>query len=384
MKKLGLTMNGIQIRRAGLVVRLIVGISSIPLFSIGQITNPGYDQSNLVSDIASNAPVVDPHLVNPWGIVSGRSGVWINDNGTGLTMLYGPHGRPSNQVIHIPGPGGGPGTPTGLVINDTGRFMITDASGTKHGPSSLLMATEDGTIVAWSSSFSGSNAVIVADRSGSGAVYKGLAVAAVTNELPFAQLFAANFHAGVVDMFDSSFNYMSSFTDTGLPPNFAPFNIRRIRGRLFVSFALQRLPDAHDDQAGQGNGYIDIFDLDGTLLRRFAATGPLNSPWGMAIAPKNYGRFSHALLVGNFGDGRINAYDLLTGKQLGHLTGADAITPDVAIEGLWGLAFDHDEAPEHESDFRADRLYFTAGINDEADGLLGYLRARAPNSPAAQ
>ncbi len=165
---------------------------------------------------------------------------------------------------------------------------------------------------------------------------------------------------------------MQSFADTNLPALFAPFNIRTIRGRLFVTFAKQKLPDKMDDDAGPGNGFIDIFDTDGTLLRSFASNGALNSPWGMAVAPIRFGKFSHALLVGNFGDGRINGYDLLTGKLLGNLTHADG--SDVVIEGLWAISFERDELFEHESDFRAQRLYFTAGPNEESDGLFGFLR----------
>jgi uncharacterized protein (TIGR03118 family) len=148
--------------------------------------------------------------------------------------------------------------------------------------------------------------------------------------------------------------------------------VRNIRGRLFVTFAKQGLPDAEDDEPGPGNGYVDIFDTDGTVLRRFASAGELNSPWGLAVAPRNFGKFSHALLVGNFGDGRINAYDLLTGKHLGHMTTPEGT--DLVIEGLWGLTFERDELPERESLFTANRLYFTAGPNGEDDGLVGFIR----------
>ncbi len=149
-----------------------------------------------------------------------------------------------------------------------------------------------------------------------------------------------------------------------------------------MTFAKQKLPAAHDDEAGSGNGFVDIFDTDGTLLRSFAAQGALNSPWGMAIAPGNFGKFSRALLIGNFGDGTINAYDLLTGKPLGSL--ADGSGNVIVIPGLWGLTFERDEIFDHESDFFATRLYFTAGINDEADGLMGFLRPISPRAPHAR
>ncbi len=228
--------------------------------------------------------------------------------------------------------------------------------------------------MAWNHSVTGTNGVIVVDNSASGAVYKGLAIVRDANDAPL--IFAANFHAGSVDVFDGEFHPLFSFTDTNLPPLFAPFNVRNIRGRVFVTVAKQRLPAMHDDDAGPGNGFVDIFDTDGTLLRRFATQGVLNSPWGMAVAPARFGKFTHALLVGNFGDGRINAFDLLTGKLLGHLTQGDG--EDLVIEGLWGLSFERDEVFEHESDFRADRLYFTAGINGEADGLAGIIRPMSP------
>jgi len=153
--------------------------------------------------------------------------------------------------------------------------------------------------------------------------------------------------------------------------------VRTIRGWVFASFALQKLPDAHDDQAGAGNGFVDIFDTDGTLLRRFASQGALNSPWGIVVAPANFGKFSNTLLVGNFGDGMINYYDLLTGKWLGHLSrpNGDAMV----IDGLWGLTFENESAFEREFEFSSQRLYFTAGLNDENDGLMGYIHPALPH-----
>jgi uncharacterized protein (TIGR03118 family) len=275
-------------------------------------------------------------------------------------------------AIQVPNPAGGAGAPTGLAFNDTAAFVITN--GNRHAQSTFLMATEDGTITAWNQRISGSNAVIVVDNSGAGAVYKGLAIARDTNGAP--RIYAANFHAGVVDVFDAHFQPVGSFTDSNLPAFFAPFNVRTIRGKLFVTFALQKLPDAMDDQSGPGNGYVDMFDSDGTLLRSFAAQGALNSPWGLAVAPRHFGKFSGALLVGNFGDGRINAFDLLTGKFLGALS-TPAGDP-VVIPGLWGLGFERDERPDRECEFEAFRLYFTAGPNGESDGLLGYLHSTHP------
>ena len=359
----------------GLTAAGLLALSLVSAPGAHPLSNPGYMQVNLVSDLATNAPHVDPRLVNPWGIVAGPESVWVNDNGAGLTTSYAELGHAFDFAIHIPAPGGGPGAPSGLVFNETRQFVISNA--TKHAASTFLMATEDGTITAWNQTITRSNAVIVAAISN--AVYKGLAIADDTNGTP--QLYAANFHAGTVDVFDSQFHYLTSFTDADVPALFAPFNILNVRGKLFVAFAKQRLPDMHDDLSGPGNGFIDVFDTDGTLLRRFAAQGPLNSPWGMAVAPRNFGKFSDALLVGNFGDGRINAYDLLTGKWLGPLTDLNGVP--LFISGLWGLAFDREPVFEQECNFQAERLYFTAGLNGEADGLLGFIRPAQTAFPHA-
>jgi uncharacterized protein (TIGR03118 family) len=361
---------------AGLLTLAMLPVCSHAMPTVS--TNAGYVELDLVSD-TNLALHIDPRLLNPWGIVIGRSGIWVNDNHSGLATSYSPAGNPLKFSINITNQTGDPGAPSGLVLNDTTQFVLSN--GSKSAPSTFLMATEDGTILAWNGAITGTNAMIVADRSTTpaGAIYKGLAIAKDTNGAP--QIYAANFHAGLVDVFDGQFNYVKSFTDTNVPAGFAPFNIRRIRGRLFVTFALQG-PGAEDDQSGPGNGYVDIFDTDGTLLRRFASQGALNSPWGMAVAPEHFGKFSHALLVGNFGDGKINAFDLLTGKLLGNLKDHDGV--DVVIDGLWALTFEADEVPGRECEFNAQRLYFTAGPNEEADGLLGIIRPISPVLAPAQ
>jgi uncharacterized protein (TIGR03118 family) len=332
----------------------------------------------IVSDLPAVATHQDTKLLNAWGIVASPSLLWVADNHSGFATVYSAVGNPSKGTINVPAPGGGAGAPTGLVLNNTASFVITN--GSKHGPSTYLAATEDGTIVAWNQAVTGSNAVIVINRTSVDANYKGLAIALDTNGA--AHIYAADFHHQMVDQFDGHFNYEQSFTDADLPDDFAPFNIRAIRGRLFVTYAKKENPDADDDEKGPGNGYVDIFDTDGTLLRAFASQGVLNSPWGMAIAPKNFGKFSHALLVGNFGDGKINAFDLLTGKLLGHFT--DDHGNDLVIDGLWALTFEKDEVLDQESNFSAQRLYFTAGPNGEADGLLGILRPVSPSFPPAR
>jgi uncharacterized protein (TIGR03118 family) len=341
-------------------------------------TNPGYTEVDLVSDTGAATAHTDPRLINAWGLGVSSSTIWVSDNGTGMVTTYSAAGNPSKTAVHVPAPGGGAGTPTGLVLNNTGQFVLT--TGSKTGPATFLAATEDGTIVAWNPA-AGSNAVIVIDRSGLGANYKGITIASDSNNVP--HIYAANFRSDYIDEFDTNFDFVQSFTDPEIPGSgFAPFNVRTFRGRLFVTLARKATESSPDDLPGPGNGFLDIFDTDGTFLRDFADNGPLNSPWGMAIAPKNFGKFSHALLVGNFGDGKINAFDLLTGKHLGNLTRDDG--NDLVIDGLWGLSFEKEETLFQESNFSAQRLYFTAGPNSEADGLLGVIRPVSPNFPPAQ
>ena len=322
-----------------------------------------------MADTPSVAQRTDPDLINPWGIIAGPASIWVNITESSLTKAYQPGGRPFIFGVHIPGPGGADeGNPTGLAFNETRAFVLTN--GVKRAPATFLMATENGTIAAWNQSVNRTNAMIVVDESSAGASYKGIALATGTNGSP--RIYAANFRLGRVDVFDAQFNLIAAFTDPTVPAGFAPFNIRTIRGSLFVTFAKQAA-GLEDDEPGPGNGFVDIFDTDGTLLRRFASSGVLNSPWGITIAPRNFGKFSGALLVGNFGDGRINAFDLLTSKSLGFLTTSNGDA--IEIEGLWGLDFDQRERAGDECGFTADRLYFAAGPGDEEHGLLGYIRA---------
>ncbi|HWC58836.1 MAG TPA: TIGR03118 family protein [Verrucomicrobiae bacterium] len=355
-------------------------------------TNGGYTELDLVSDgFDTNAVQTDPNLVNAWGIVAGTKTIWVNDNETGLMTTYNPVGKPMKSFVNVPSSGGPTGgNPTGLVLNNTAGFVISN--GAKSAPATFLIATEDGLIVAWNSLL-GTNSMIVVNNSSSNtvpvpggndsthAVYKGLAI--VKDESGVPHLYAANFSGGVIDEFDGNFNYIKSFTDDNLPDSFAPFNVRNLRGRLFVTFARQSLPEAEDDQSGPGNGLLDIFDADGTMLRRVVPPGAqLNSPWGMVIAPPNFGKFSRALLVGNFGDGSINAFDVLTGKWLGHFTRPNG--DQLFVSGLWGLTFEKEEVPGNECGFSAQRLYFTAGPNGESHGLLGVLRPVSPAFPPVQ
>ena len=254
------------------------------------------------------------------------------------------------------------GVPTGTVFNGTGEFVVS--AGGKSGSAVFLFAGEDGTISGWSPAVNPTQAIIGVDNSTSGAVHKGIALG--TNTTGNA-VFVTNFNSGNVDVYSSTFAFESSFTDSSLTAlGYAPFGIANIGGTLFVTFALQNA-EKHDDVAGPGHGYIDEFSTDGTLIGQFAAQGTLNSPWGMALAPNNFGKFSGALLVGNFGDGRINAFDMSNGNFLGQM--ATPRGQPLTIDGLWGLAFGNDTHGGGASN----QLFFTAGPGGESHGLFGRL-----------
>ncbi len=321
-------------------------------------TLDSFSQSNLTSDLPGVAQTTDPLLVNPWGIVaSSSSPFWIADNGSGMSTVYNGAGQPfptgSPLVVGIPGPGNtGSGAPTGIVFNSTAGF----------GGAHFLFATEDGTIAGWSG---GANAAIDVDLSGSGAVYKGLAIAN-------GNIYATNFHGGTVDVFNSSFSPVTvpgGFTDPSLPAGYAPFDIQFLNGELYVTYAKQD-GAKHDDVAGPGNGFIDVFDTNGVLQSRLVSNGALNSPWGLALAPTGFGPFGGDLLVGNFGDGTINAFNPTTGADLGVLT--DAKGNPIVNQGLWGLSFGNGSLGQNTG-----TLYFTAGIpgpdDVESHGLFGSL-----------
>jgi len=330
-----------------------------------------FTQTNLVSsDSSVPAEFTDPNLINPWGVSHGPGGpLWVSDNGTGVTTIYDGAGNPvsvgGHPAITVAAPPGSthPSTPTGQVFNDSGAGFNVSENG-HTAPATFIFATEDGTISGWSPSVDIASSVMAVDNSAEGAVYKGLALGQAGND---SFLFAANFHAGAVDVFDSQFHQVDSFTDPNLPAGYAPFNTQILDGRLFVTFALQDA-NKHDDMAGPGNGFVDEFDFSGHLLHRVASGGPLNSPWGLAIAPSDFGRFSGDLLVGNFGDGTINAYDPHSFHFLGKLD--DAGGNPITIGDLWAL---EPGAGVRNGDPHS--IYFTSGVADEAQGLLGSLTA---------
>ena len=328
-----------------------------------------YYQHNLVSDLPGVADFTDTNLVNPWGIAtSASSPFWISDNHAGLSTLYNTIGNPQTLVVTIPPPGGGtpPAAPTGVVFNNTTGFAVATGS-----PGRFIFSTEDGTIVGWNSGGSG---VVKVDNSASGAVYKGLTLGVSSGS---NYLYAANFHAGTVEVFDTNYGPVTlagTFNDPILPAGFAPFNIQNVAGQLFVTYAVQDAAK-HDDVSGAGNGIINVFDMAGNFVKRFATSNSLNSPWGLAVAPTNFGKFSGALLVGNFGNGKLNAFDLSTGNSLGGLQ--NPAGAPISIQGLWGLLFGNGGNGGDKS-----TLYFTAGIPGggllEDHGLFGSISALAP------
>jgi uncharacterized protein (TIGR03118 family) len=334
----------------------------------------GFVQTNLVSDIPGLAAHTDSHLVNSWGLAVNPNPttgfMWVADNGTGVSTLYDGMGNMNTLVVTVPPPASDPtatSAPTGVVFNgDSAHYMVT-ANG-KTGSAAFLFATEDGTISGWSPTVDLTHAILGADNSGSDAVYKGLALGTSSQG---AMIYAANFRSGRIDVFNDSFQPRSvagGFRDPTIPAGYAPFDIRNIGGKLFVTYAKQDA-DKHDDVAGAGHGFIDVFDTNGHLLQRLVSRGRLNSPWGLAVAPSNFGTFSGALLVGNFGDGRINAYNINTGAFLGTLK--DAVNGrDILIPGLWGLEFGNGGLTG-----ATNTLFFGAGIFGEAHGLFGDLTA---------
>ncbi len=341
-----------------LAAALVLSLSGLSSTALAQ----RYQQTNLVSDLPNIAAWMDTNLKNSWGIAFPPGGpFWIADNGTGLSTLYKGDGTPLPLVVTIPPPMGamGPSAPSGLVFNGTGDFVVSENG--KMGPSLFIFDTEDGTISGWNFGVDLTNAILAVDNSQSGAVYKGLALAMTRSG---KRLYATNFRSGWVEIYDSKFHLIGSFTDMTVPPRYAPFGIQNINGMLFVTFAEQNA-QRHDDLAGLGHGFVDVFDTDGNIVRRFASRGKLNSPWGVAVAPPTFGTFANKILIGNFGDGRISAFDPRTGMFLGQVLDQNGII--LSINRLWSLTRGGGLGSTT-NDF-----FFTAGLNDEADGLFGKL-----------
>jgi uncharacterized protein (TIGR03118 family) len=305
-----------------------------------------------------DAITVDPNLVNPWGLAFNTSGpLWVANNHQGVATVYNTAtGEALPLIVTVPTADGGtpPSAPTGLVFNSDPNLF---------GGDKFIFSSEDGTITGWQT---GTAAVLHIDNSPGMAVYKGLTLTSMNG---ISRIYATDFHNAKVDVFSSVYGKVTlaatAFTDATIPAGFAPFGITSAAGTVWVTYAKQ---DAmkHDDMAGVGNGYIDVYDFDGKFVKRLISQGALNSPWGMVVAPSDFGLFSGALLVGNFGDGHINAYELSTGTFRG--TALTTLGAQLSIDGLWSLVFGIDTAGAPHN-----RLFFTAGPHMESHGILGHL-----------
>jgi uncharacterized protein (TIGR03118 family) len=365
--------------RRGVTVATIVAAGALAAGALGAAPAGAtthfstYRQINLVSDQAGKANMRDPDLVNAWGLAaspgtntSPGSPLWVADNGSDKATLYAAGSSPTSVskvplTVDVTG-----AAPTGQVFNaDSSAFVVSDSQG-NSGSSLFLFDTENGTIDGWSPNVGGpspSTVTEVARNNGANAVYKGLAVATVQGK---SFLYATNFRSGRVEAYDGTFTPVEMpgglFVDPGLPAGYGPFGIAEIMGKLYVTFAKQ---DAtlHDDTPGPGHGFVDVFTNTGAFVRRLVTRGALNSPWGLALAPRSFGRFGGDLLVGNFGNGIINVYNATNGVWLGRLSQRNGLP--IQIDGLWGLMFGNGNAAG------TNQLIFSAGPSKESHGLLG-------------
>jgi uncharacterized protein (TIGR03118 family) len=373
----------------------ILTIASVLAFSTLGMAQ-AYHQTNFVSDIQGLAPTSDGHLLNPWGLIaSSTSPWWVSDNNGGVSTLYnGNTGAIVPLVVNIPpldANGNGTGTPTGVVFTAASGFMFTvKVNNTPVTAASVFtFVTEDGTIVAWGPGISNDlphDAFIVVNNSANptaatGAVYKGATIAQMKAGGPFF-LYVANIRAGRIEVYDTSFKPVTlggrdddeeAFRDEEIPEGFAPFNVQEINGNLYVTFAKQNA-SKHDDFDFPGFGFVDKFSPKGKLLQRLEHGPWLNAPWGVALAPADFGFFSNHLLIGNAGSGQIAVYDVESGRFDGLLrdTSGHAIQND----RLWALRFGNDQAAGP-----SNWLFFTAGISDEAHGLFGFFTPADNSAP---
>ena len=318
-----------------------------------------FSVTNLVTSNSAAIPaqITDPHSSNSWGIsFSPTSPFWVSADGSGVANVYTVSGSSdvaseNGIMVTIPGDG----TVTGQVNNSNSGAFNTD---------SFLFVSEDGTISGWKGALGTTGTAENLQLASTANVYKG---AAISTSGSNSYLMAANFRTGNIDVLKGTATTPTlpgSFIDPGIPAGYAPFNIQNLGGNLFVTYALQDSAK-HDDDPGLGHGYVSEFDTQGNFLGRIASQGTLNSPWGLAIAPSTFGSYAGDLLVGNFGDGAINAFNLGTDTFVGQLQGTSG---PLAIDGLWGLTVGNDH-----SGGSSGKLYFSAGPNNEADGLFGVI-----------
>jgi uncharacterized protein (TIGR03118 family) len=326
---------------------LVFAVSLLSTAALAQ-----YQLVNLVSNQVGAARHIDPLQVNGWGLVYGPGGpFWVSDEGSGWSTLYNGQGIKKSLEVLIPSAtGAGPGQPTGIVFNGSQDFQV------QGWPAIFLFATMDGTISGWAPQSNPNDAIIAVNNSATGANYTGLAI---TSRSSGNFLYAADLANNKVDMYDGSFNLVTSFTDPTLPPGYAPFGIQDLGGFVYVAFALV---------SEAPGGYVDIFQEDGTFVRQLAQGAPLNQPWGFAVAPKNFGNLSNTLLVSNnTNSGTINGFNLETGQFVG--TVKDTNGKPIVIDQLWGIDFGGGTA----NNGRTNQLFFTAGPYNNLAGTFGVI-----------
>jgi uncharacterized protein (TIGR03118 family) len=351
---------------AALIVALIPFISTSRASAAA--ASDMYHQTNLVSDLPNIALIQDPDLVNPWGIsLSATSPFWVANNGSGTSTLYGGdvNGSPfvkNSLVVTIPG-----GVPTGTVSNTGGSTDFVVSSGTASGRAAFLFASQVGIVSGWNPGVPPPPPSMQAQVGGTGdAVYTGLAIGQVGTA---TYLYAADFEHGKIDVYDRTFHAATldgSFSDPNIPNSYSIFNIQNLGGKLYVTYAQQSHKEP-DEETDRGSGFVDVFDTSGHLLQRLIQGNHLRAPWGMALAPGNFGAFSNALIVGNFGDGQLHAFNPQSGKYLGEMKNESG--KPIVIDGLWGITFGNGG---NGGDRNA--LYFAAGPDEETHGLFGSLR----------
>ncbi len=355
----------VRLRRASIVAFAVAAVVALVAPLAMAAERNVYTVTPLVSNGGVPANSVDPNLVNAWGLVAGpTSPWWVNAADADKSLLYTAAGTKLSLEVTVNG------GPTGIVFNgDSSAFPV----GTSNAAARFIFATESGTIAGWAGAL-GTTAQVRVDHSANGASYKGLAIATSPNG---PMLFAANFAQGRVDVFDRTWSAVATpggFADPMLRADYAPFGIQTIGNRIFVAFARQGEPEdgAVEEEAGQGLGVVDAFDASGNLLVRVAQAGQLNAPWGLAWAPSDFGRFSNDLLVGNFGDGHINAFEEMANGRFEYRGMLRTVGEmPVAIDGLWALEFGHGAT----NNGPTNTLFFTAGPNEEEDGLFGTITA---------
>jgi uncharacterized protein (TIGR03118 family) len=331
-------------------MRALITYPLMLLFASGNSLFAGpFTQTNLVSNVSGMAAVTDPNLVDPWGMsFSATSPIWVSDRATGVSTLYSGTGSIVPLVVAVPP--GGPNGPTGQVFAGGTSFTVNGSA------ASFIFATLGGTIDAWNG---GTTATV--EHTTAGATFEGLALANNT-------LYAANFQSGGgIDAFDSSYASIATsggFSDPNLPAGYAPFNIQNIGGKLYVEYA--KVTAGVPVPLPGGGGYVDVYDTNGNLLQRLVANGPLDAPWGIALAPASFGSFGGDLLIGNFGNGQINAFNPTTGAFIGTLD--DSSGNPIVNSGLWAIEFGNNSA-------NPNALYFDAGINMGTGGLFGEIQA---------